>query len=119
MQHRLEEGGRRRPAPAALLIDVKGAAAFVVAGVEVRNGLDVGLFGGGAEGIEHVPAHARLLDRQFAAAAMQLAFAKEMIFMPLEKRQHIVPAPAGEPKLAPMIVVGRLPAHIDHGVDGG
>ena len=119
MQHRLEESGCRRPAPATLLIDVKGAAAFVVAGVEVRNGLDVGLFGGGAEGIEHVPAHARLLDRQFAAAAMQLAFAEEMIFMPLEKRQHIVPAPAGEPKLAPVIVVSGLTAHVDHGVDGG
>ena len=39
--------------------------------------------------------------------------------MPPEERQHVVPAPAGKPKLTPVIVVGGLPAHIDHGVDGG
>ena len=42
-----------------------------------------------------------------------------MILMLAEERQHVVPAPAGKPELAPVIVVGRLPAHIDHGVDRG
>ena len=37
----------------------------------------------------------------------------------LEERQHVVPAPAGEPELAPVVVVGGLAAHVDHGVDGG
>src|SRR5690348_14253479 len=46
MKHRLEEGARRRPAPSALLVHVKGGAALVVAGVEVRNRLDAGLLGG-------------------------------------------------------------------------
>src|SRR5580658_5161741 len=50
---------------------------------------------------------------------MGIALAEEVILVPLEERQHVVPAPAGEPELAPMIVIGGLPAHIDHGVDRG
>ena len=42
-----------------------------------------------------------------------------MVLMPPEERQHVIGTPAGEPKLAPMIVVRRLAAHIDHGVDRG
>src|SRR6202000_1464427 len=34
-----------------------------------------------------------------------------------EIRQHVVPAPATQTELAPVIVVGGLAAHIDHGVD--
>ena len=113
----LEESARRRHAPAALLVDVKGAAAFVVAAVEVGDGFDAGLFGGGAERVEQIPAHARRRYGPFAADGMRGAFAHEVIFVPLEKRQHVVPAPAGESELAPMIVIGRLAAHIDHGVD--
>ena len=119
LEHRLEERSRGRPAPAALLVHMKGADAFVVAGVEVRNGFDVRLFGRGAEGIEQIPAHARLLHRQFTSDSVQIAFAKEMIFVLFEVGQHVVPAPAGQSKLSPMIVVGGLPAHVDHGVDSG
>ena len=119
MQRRLEKGARRRHAPAALLVDVKGAAAFVVAAIEVGNGFDAGLFGGGAEGIEQIPAHPRRGYRPFAADGVRFALAQEVIFVPLEKRQHVVPAPAGKPELAPMVVIGGLAAHIDHGVDRG
>ena len=119
MQHRLEKGARRRDTAAALLVDVKGADAFVVAAVEVGNGFDAGLFGGGAEGVEQIPAHPRRRNVPFAADGMRVAFAEEMIFVPFEKRQHVVPAPAGKPELAPMVVVGGLAAHIDHGVDRG
>ena len=117
LERRLEEGARRRPAPAALLVDVEGADAFVVAAVEVGDGFDAGLFGGGAEGIEQVPAHPRRRDVPFAADRVRLAFAEEMIFVALEIRQHVVPAPAAQAELAPVIVVGGLAAHIDHGVD--
>ena len=48
-----------------------------------------------------------------------LAFAEEVIFQPPEDRQHVVIAPAGQPELAPVIVIGGLSAHRDHGVDGG
>src|ERR1700730_1649081 len=116
-ERRLEEGTRRRPAPAALLVDVEGADAFVVAAVEVGNGFDAGLFGGGAKGIEQVPAHPRRRHVPLAADRVRLAFAEEMIFVALEIRQHVVPAPAAQAELAPVIVVGGLAAHIDHGVD--
>ena len=39
--------------------------------------------------------------------------------MALETGQHVVPAPAGEAELAPVIIVGGLAAHVDHGVDRG
>ena len=38
--------------------------------------------------------------------------------MPPEERQHVIGTPAGEPELAPMVVIGGLAAHVDHGVDG-
>src|SRR5580704_1736657 len=115
--HRLEEGAGRRPAPAALLVDVEGADAFVVAAVEVGNGFDAGLFGGSAEGIEQIPAHPRRRDVPFAADRMRLARAEEMIFVALEIRQYVIPAPAAQAELPPVIVIGGLAAHIDHGVD--
>jgi len=46
------------------------------------------------------------------------AFAQEMIFKTAESRQHVGIAPTGEAELAPMIVIGGLPAHRNHGVDG-
>ena len=118
-EHRLEKAARRRPAPPALLVDMEDARALVVAGVEIGDRLDAGLAGGVAERVEDVPAHARRLDAPFAADRMRIAGPEEMILVPPEERQHVVPAPAGEPELAPVIVVRRLPAHIDHGVDGG
>ena len=117
IEHRLEEAARRRPAPAALLVDVVGARALVVAGVEIVDPLDAGLLGGHAERIEQIPAHARMLDPPFAADRMMIAFAEEMVLVLLEERQHVVPAPAGEAELAPVVVVAGLAAHVDHGVD--
>src|SRR6267378_2132632 len=49
---------------------------------------------------------------------VRLAGPKEMVLVAAEERQHVVGAPAGEPELAPVIVVGGLAAHVDHGVDG-
>src|SRR5690606_15573149 len=36
-----------------------------------------------------------------------------------EGGEHVVPRPARVAELAPVVVVARLPAHIDHAVDGG
>ena len=71
---------------------MKGATTLVVAGVEVDDGFDVGLRGGGAKRVEQIPMHARRLDPQFAADAVQFALAQKMILVLLEKGQHIVPA---------------------------
>ena len=119
VQHRLEEAARRRPAPAALLVDVEIAGAFIVAGVEIGNALDAHFLGGVADRVENVPGQPRRLDAPAAAGAVMFALAEEMILQPLEQRQHVVIAPAGEAELAPVIVIGGLSAHRDHGVDGG
>jgi hypothetical protein len=93
--------------------------AFVVAGVEIGDRLDARLGGGGAKRLEQRPSHPRRLDPPFAADPVVSARPEEIILMALEPGQHVVPAPAGEAELAPMIIVGGLAAHIDHGVDGG
>ncbi len=91
---RLEKCARRRPAPPAFLVHMKGAAALVVAGIEIGDGFDAGLFGRLAERVEQRPLHARRLDAQFAARSVLVAFTEEMIFVSLEIGQHVVPAPA-------------------------
>src|SRR6202051_428644 len=75
IEHRLEEGAGCRPAPAALLGDMEGANALVIAAVEIGDGFDAGLFGGGAEGIEQIPAHPRRRNVPFAADCVRFALA--------------------------------------------
>jgi hypothetical protein len=90
---------------------------LVVAAIEIVDRLDAVFLRRLAECIEQVPAHARLLDAPLAPRPVIRALAGEMVGLFLEEGQHVVPAPAGQPELAPMVVVGRLPAHVDHGVD--
>ena len=117
VEHGLQEGAGRGPAHTALLVDVEIADPGIVAGVEIRRRRNAHLDRRPGDGIQHIPLHARLLDPPFAAGAVMLGVAEEMIVEPLEDRADIVPAPAGEPELAPVIVVLRLTAHRDHGVD--
>ena len=108
---RLSTGFRKAradgPAHAALLVDVEIADAGVVAGVEIRRRRDAHLRRRPGDRVQHLPLHARLLDPPFAAGAVMLGVAEEMIVEPLEDRADIVPAPAGEPELAPVVVVLR------------
>ena len=117
LQRRLEEAARRRPAPSALLVDMEIADAFIVAGIEVGNFLDAHFLRGLADRIEDFPGQPWGLDTPAAAGAMMRAVAEEVIFKPPEHRQHVVIGPALQPELAPVIVVGGLTAHRDHGVD--
>src|SRR5258705_382578 len=89
-----------------------------IARSEIRTGLDAGLHCGIAKRFKQFPAPALPLDPQFTADRMDGAGAEEMILVLLEIGQHVVPAPAGQSKLAPMIIVGRLAPHVDHAVDG-
>jgi hypothetical protein len=57
------------------------------------------------------------LDPPLAAGPVMLGVAQKMIVEPLEDRQHVVPAPTGEAKLPPVVVIRRLAAHRDHGID--
>jgi hypothetical protein len=115
--HRHEEAARRRPAPAALLRHLVVGRARVVAAIEIVDRRDAGLRRRFAERLQQRPAHALPLDAAFAAGAMRSALAKAMILVLLEERQHVLPAPAGESELAPMVVVAGLAAHVEHGID--
>ncbi|MEH2516202.1 hypothetical protein V1279_001775 [Bradyrhizobium sp. AZCC 1610] len=119
VQHRLEKAARRRPAAAALLVDVEIAHPFIVAGVEIRNAPDAHFLGGVADRVENGPGQPRRLDPPAAAGAVMFALAEEMILQPPEQRLYVVIAPAGQAELPPVIVIGGLSAHRDHGVDGG
>src|SRR6266403_1131539 len=61
----------------------------------------------------------RRFDPPAAAGAMLLAFAQKMILQVPERRLDVVPTPAAKAKLPPVVVIGGLAAHRDHGVDGG
>ena len=94
VQYRLQEAARRRPAAAALLVDVEIADALIVAGVEIGDAPDTHLFGGVADRVEDRPGQPRRLDPPAAAGAVVLALAQKMILQPAERGQHVVVAPA-------------------------
>ena len=119
MQSGLQKTPRRRPAASALLVDVEIADAFIVAGVEIRNFPDSHLFRRVADRVQNGPGQPRRFDPPAAADAVMLAFAQKVIFEPAERGQHVVITPAGQAELAPVVVIGGLSAHRDHGVDGG
>ena len=119
LEDRLQERRRRAPAPATALVDLEIARALVVALIEVGDLGDADFDPGLAHGVENRPGDARALDPPFAARPMQLGQAAVMVLLADEIGQHVVPAPAGKAELAPAVIVGRLAAHIDHGVDGG
>ena len=117
-QHRLEKAARRRPATTIFLVDLKIRNAFIIPHVEIVD------FGNAAlrrcihERIQDFPAHTRRIDAPFPASAMKNARTQIMIFVTLEQRQNIRPAPAPQADLRPGIIIRRLPAHVNHGVDG-
>lgn len=117
LQCGLEEAARRGPAPAALLVDVEITRALVVAGVEIRDALDAHLLCGIADCVENGPGQPRRLDAPAAADTVMLARSKKVVLQSLEHWPHVIIAPAGEPELAPMVVVGGLSPHRDHGVN--
>ena len=59
------------------------------------------------------------IDAQLSATAMKIICAVLVVFGSAEDGQHIVPCPAGVAQSFPVIVVGFLATHVDHGVDRG
>ena len=143
---RAQEGLGGVPAPAGALVDLEIAHTLVVAAVEVVGGRNAGLLRGLRKGVEHIPAQALLLDAPFTAGlvvaqhlapdgvrrlarrfqqfggralgAVRGVGALVMVFVQLEPGQRVAPGPglvAGQ--LRPLVVVARLPAHVDHAVD--
>src|SRR6266404_1529074 len=111
MQHRLQEATRRRPAEATLLIDVKVANAGIVPGIEVRRHRDTHFDGGARHAVEDIPSHSWRLHAPLAADTVMFRFPHKMIVKALEDWAHVIPAPAGEAELSPVIVIRRLAAH--------
>ncbi len=117
-EHGLQEAARRAPAPPALLVHLEIGRAFIVAGVEVVDLGDADLFRGIPECVEDVPANPGIFHAPFAAGAVERVRRRGMVLVPHEVGQHVVPRPARQAELPPAVVIGRLPAHVDHGVDG-
>ena len=69
--------------------------------------------------VEDIPPHARPLDAPLTADTMMFRFTHKMIVKALEDWTHVIPTPAGKTKLSPVIVISRLAAHGDHGIDCG
>jgi hypothetical protein len=117
---RPQEGLGCVPAPAALLVDLEVAHAFVVAAIEVVGGRQAGLHRGLCPGVENVPAQTLLFDAPFATGAMPFAHALVMVLVALEVRQHRIPLPGRVASgLGPLRIVAPLAAHVDHAVDAG
>ena len=93
--------------------------ALVVAAVEIVERGQAELDRGLAHGVQHPPGDTRRLDAPATARTVMFAVSEEVVFQAPEGRQYVAPAPAGQAKRAPAIVVGCLTAHADHGVDGG
>ena len=101
---------RRDPAPAALLVDLEIADAFVVAGVEVVDRGMPACDRGVAEGVEDVPAQRAAARPAIRRRRRACSLApEEMIVVLQEERQHVVPAQPGSAELPPVVVVGAWP----------
>src|SRR6266700_2053532 len=118
-QRGFQKASRRRPAASALLVDVEIADALIVAGIEIRNFPDTHFFRGIADRVQNGPGQPWGFDPPAAADAVMLAWPKKMVFEPPERRLDVIPAPARQAKLTPVVIVGGLPAHRDHRVNGG
>ena len=119
VQDRLQEGGCRAPAHAPALGHVEIGAARIVAAVEVPDRGDAGLGRRLGKGVQHLPAHGGRLHPKLTPRAVGGARRVDVVLLADEVRQDIVPAPAHEPQLPPAVIVRRLAAHVDHGIDGG
>src|SRR5690606_3669604 len=125
------------PAPAALLVDLEVAYAFIAALVEVVGGGNARLLGRLGEGVKDVPVQALLFYPPLAAIAVQggkpagiarlvvgwpgaIAVEPVMVFVGLEIGQAVFPAPGVVARqCSPVIVALGLATHIDHAVDAG
>ena len=106
------------PTPPATLVHLEVRTAEVVAPVELVDLRNPALRGGLAPGIQDLPVDPTFLDAQFAAGAVVFVGAVLVVLAPTEHGQDIVPGPATVAELRPVVVVARLAAHVDHGVDG-
>ena len=107
----------RAPTPAVFLGHLKQPAAELRGAVEIRIERQAGLLRPLDEDMAERICVGTLGDIERAISAMKAVVQALVAFGLLEVRQHVVIVPAGIAELAPMIVVRRLAAHIDHRID--
>jgi hypothetical protein len=125
LQRRAQIGIGRRPAPPLPDRRLHGAEALLLAAVVILRRRIARLLARLDEGIEQrvVARAAGDVQRPRMAAPLGLAHAPALVAVPglhpLEIGQHIGKAPAIGALLGPMVIIARMPAHIDHPVDRG
>ena len=116
-RHRMQIGRSRAPAAAVFLRHLKQPAAKLYGTIEIRIERQAGLLRCLNENMTERIGIGAFGDIERALGAVK-AVAQALVALGfLEIRQHVVVAPAGIAELAPVIVVGRLAPHIDHGID--
>ncbi len=113
----IEERLARVPPNPAALGHREIARSLVVAVVEILGGVDPDLGRRLRHVVEDGPVQPLPFHPQLAADTVHRILRAEMIFGPPEIRQDILPPPAGIAHLPPLVIVPRLPAHVDHAVD--
>ena len=94
------------------------AAAFLLGAVEIWVRGDAGLDASLQHGFRKFAFLGLIGDVQRAAGAVECVGASCLVLGFLEVGQHRIPIPAGAAALAPLIVVGVIPAYIHQAVDG-
>ncbi len=118
-QRRPQIGGGGAPAPAAMDRHVHRAKAFLLEAVHVRGEGIPRVLPGCDEGGEERVAHGAARDMQRAVAAAIGIAASGAGLGALEIGQHMRVGPLGKPIPRPAVVIERMAAHIDHGVERG
>lgn len=114
----MEEGTRRAPAFAVIDGALIGADAFLLRTVEIwrvgvaclLTGFDEAVIGYGVE-------RAVLYD-EWAVLTMEGLILAAIAFRAAEIGDNVRIAPASEAGLAPLVIVARMTANIDHAIDG-
>ncbi len=117
--HRVQKRLACVPSQAAPLGDGEITHAFVVATIEIRAGGQPHLLRGLGHGFQDRPSQPLLRDPHLAPVAVMVVGGAVVTFAAAKTGQHVVPAPAGVARLPPAVVIGGLPAHVDHAVDRG
>ena len=104
----------RRP---SRCVELEAADALGAIDVQVRDQLVPGLHGRLEHRVDERMHRAAVGDRERAADAVERVRAALVVLGALEVRQHVVVRPALAPELRPLVVVGAVPAQVDHRVD--
>ncbi len=117
LDRRPQIGAGRAPALLVALRHLVVADAVLLGAIEVVVARYAGLGAGADEAVVDLERMALLGDVQRPFSAVILVVVALVVLGLLEEGQHLAVAPALVAELAPVVVVGGVAAHIEHGVD--